>query len=89
MILAFSTVVPGFSDFDKMNPRGRASFAAFTASASNAFGVCLGMASAYDSTRIMPMLAAKILAGVFAMFVLNFFFPRLIGDENGDGKLVF
>ena len=82
MILAFSTVVAGYSDFDKMDPRGRATFAAFTASASNAFGVCLGMASAYDKSIVMPMLVSKILAGVMAMFVLSFFYPRLAGDEQ-------
>ena len=82
MILAFSTVVAGYSDFDKMDPRGRATFAAFTASASNAFGVCLGMASAYDKSVVMPMLVSKMLAGVMAMFVLSFFYPRLAGDER-------
>lgn len=82
MILAFSTVVPGFSDFDKMDPRGRASFAAFTASASNAFGVCLGMTAAYASHMLLPMLATKLLAGVFAMLMLKYFYPRLIKEEE-------
>lgn len=82
MIIAFSSVIPGFADYGKMNPKSKVAFSTFTASASNAFGVCLGITSAFAAELVMPMIATKLLAGCLAILSVKFFLPRLFTGEE-------
>lgn len=61
------TIIPGYIDYHKMNPRGKVVFAAFVASASSILGVHLAYIGVYAPTMLVPTMAAKILACIIAI----------------------
>jgi ethanolamine transporter len=82
IILAITSLVPGYSCFADMNPRGKVMFAAFSASAGCMLGCPLGFTSSVDQAIVMPMLLAKCCAGIFAMASGAFFARRLVSEQT-------
>lgn len=80
IILAITSLVPGYTDFEKMNGKGRVVFAAFSASAGCMFGAHLGFTSAVDTAVVVPMLISKVIAGVMGVLTACFFYSRLIKE---------
>ena len=82
IILAITSLVPGYSSYKEMNLRGRVVYAAFSASAGCMLGCHLGFTSSVDQSIVMPMLLAKVCAGVFAIIASMFFAKRLFTAEE-------
>lgn len=82
IILAITSLVPGYSSYKEMNLRGRVVYAAFSASAGCMLGCHLGFTSSVDQSIVMPMLLAKVCAGVFAILSSLFFARRLFSREE-------
>lgn len=82
ILLAFTSLVPGYSVFQDMNPKGRVVYAAFSASAGCMLACHLGFTSSVDTAVVLPMLIAKACAGVFAIFSAAVFSKRLF--KNGE-----
>lgn len=77
ILLAFTSLVPGYSVFKDMNPKGRVVYAAFSASAGCMLACHLGFTSSVDTAVVVPMLIAKACAGVFAVFSATVFSKRI------------
>ncbi|MCD8066101.1 MAG: ethanolamine utilization protein EutH [Oscillospiraceae bacterium] len=86
MIIAITSLVPGYSRYGEMNLRGKVVYAAFSASAGCALGAHLGFTSSMNSEVVAPMLLAKALAGVFALLSSAFFARRIFKDELARDK---
>lgn len=82
IILAFTSLVPGYSKFDEMNPRGKLYYAAFSASAGCMLACHLGFTSSVDPEVVTPMLIAKAIAGVLAMLSVALLSGRIF--KNGE-----
>ncbi len=82
IILAFTSLVPGYSKFHEMNPRGKLYYAAFSASAGCMLACHLGFTSSIDPEVVTPMLIAKVIAGVLAMFSVAVLHKRIFKAEE-------
>ena len=82
IILAITSLVPGYSSYKEMNVRGRVVYAAFSASAGCMLGCHLGFTSSVDQSIVMPMLLAKVCAGIFAITSSLFFAKRIFNKEE-------
>lgn len=82
MVMALTTLVPGFADYDKMNVKGRVVFAAFCASAGAVLGCHLGFTAATEQSVVMPMLAAQFISGVLAVISAHFFSGRIFTEKQ-------
>ncbi len=82
IILAFTSLVPGYSKFHEMNPRGKLYYAAFSASAGCMLACHLGFTSSIDPEVVTPMLIAKVIAGVLAMFSVAILHKRIFKPEE-------
>lgn len=82
IIMSATTIVPGYSTYDKMNGKGKLLFAALTAAATPALGVHLGVTSAMAPEMIFPMLVCRICGGVFAVISALLFSRRLFKPEE-------
>lgn len=82
IILAFTSLVPGYSKFHEMNPRGKLYYAAFSASAGCMLACHLGFTSSIDPTVVTPMLIAKAIAGVLAMVSVALLHKRIFKPEE-------
>lgn len=82
IILAFTSLVPGYSKFHEMNPRGKLYYAAFSASAGCMLACHLGFTSSIDPAVVTPMLIAKVIAGVLAMASVALLHRRIFKDAD-------
>lgn len=82
ILLAFTSLVPGYSKFHEMNPRGKLYYAAFSASAGCMLGCHLGFPSSIDPEVVTPVLVAKIIAGVLAMVSVALLHKRIFKPEE-------
>ncbi len=82
IILAFTSLVPGYSKFHEMNPRGKLYYAAFSASAGCMLACHLGFTSSIDPEVVTPMLIAKVIAGVLAMLSVALLQRRIYSREE-------
>ncbi|MGN1002893.1 MAG: ethanolamine utilization protein EutH [Oscillospiraceae bacterium] len=82
MVLSLTSVVPGYTSYHEMNTKGKVVFAAFTASASAAFGSHLGFTAATDQSIVAPMLLSQLLAGTLAIVSSLFFAKRIFTREE-------
>lgn len=82
LILAFTSLVPGYSQFKDMNPKGKVIYAAFSASAGCMLGCHIGFTSSVDQAVVMPMLLAKVIAGVLAIISALFFARRIFNKDE-------
>lgn len=80
IVIGLTSLVPGYTDFDKMNGKGKVVFAAFSASAGCMLGAHLGVTAAVDQTLVTPLLVSKIIAGIMAIACACFFYPRLVKE---------
>ena len=80
-LAAMASILPGFTVYHKMNVRGKIFLAGVTASAANMLGPHLGFVSNANPEMIIPMMAAKIIAGVLAIPLALWFGNRLFKDE--------
>jgi ethanolamine transporter len=81
-LISLATIIPTFTAFRDMNPRGKVVVAAFTASTANLLGAHLGFVSATDPTMIAPMMVAKISAGALALPLSVLFAGRLFPETK-------
>ena len=82
IVLAFTSLVPGYSKFHEMNPRGKLYYAAFSASAGCMLACHLGFTSSIDPNVVTPMLIAKVIAGVLAMASVALLHKRIFKKEE-------
>lgn len=82
IIMSATTIVPGYSTYEKMNGKGKLLFAALTAAATPALGVHLGVTSAMAPEMIFPMLVCRVCGGVFAVISALLFSRRLFRKEE-------
>jgi len=82
LLIACTSLVPGYSAYSEMNEKGKVVFAAFSASMGCLLGCHLGYTASVDQRVVVPMLVAQICAGIFAMFPATFFAKRLAGQKN-------
>ena len=82
IVLAFTSLVPGYSKFHEMNPKGKLYYAAFSASAGCMLACHLGFPASIDPTIVTPVLIAKIIAGVLAMFSVTIMHKRIFKPEE-------
>lgn len=82
IIMSATTIVPGYSTYEKMNGKGKLLFAALTAAATPALGVHLGVTSAMAPEMILPMLICRASGGVFAVITALLFSKRLFRPEE-------
>ncbi|MBR2666650.1 MAG: ethanolamine utilization protein EutH [Oscillospiraceae bacterium] len=80
MVVGLTSLVPGYSNFCNMNSRGKVIFAAFSASAGCMFGCHLAVTSSFGPDVVVPMLIAKVCAGVFAICMASYFYRRIFGS---------
>ena len=82
LLVGLTSIVPGYSSYDKMNGRGKIIFSALTASAIPMLGAHLGFTSSVDPGMIMPMLLSRCCAGIFAVLSALFFSRRIFSKEE-------
>ena len=82
IVLAFTSLVPGYSKFHEMNPKGKLYYAAFSASAGCMLACHLGFTSSIDPNVVTPMLIAKAIAGVLAMASVALLHKRIFKKEE-------
>ena len=82
IVLAFTSLVPGYSKFHEMNPKGKLYYAAFSASAGCMLACHLGFPASIDPEIVMPVLVAKAIAGVLAMFSVALLHKRIFKKEE-------
>ena len=82
IVLAFTSLVPGYSKFHEMNPKGKLYYAAFSASAGCMLACHLGFTSSIDPEVVTPMLIAKVIAGVLAMVSVAVLHKRILKPEE-------
>lgn len=82
IVMSATTIVPGYSTYEKMNGKGKLLFAALTAAATPALGVHLGVTSAMAPEMIFPMLVTRAIGGVFAVISALLFSRRLFKKEE-------
>lgn len=71
---ALVTNATTFGMMSKMNRKGAVVNSAFAVSASFAFGGHLAFTMAYDQTYVLPMIVAKVSAGIFAVLLAMLIF---------------
>ena len=67
------------NSMEKMNKKGVVHNSAFAVSAAFTFGGHLAITTAFDSDYVLPMIAGKIVAGVFAVALALVLYK---GDKN-------
>ncbi|MBQ8264230.1 MAG: ethanolamine utilization protein EutH [Oscillospiraceae bacterium] len=82
IILAFTSLVPGYSKFHEMNPKGKLYYAAFSASAGCMLACHLGFPASIDPVVVTPVLIAKAISGVLAMFSVTILHKRIFKPEE-------
>lgn len=87
IILAFTSLVPGYSKFHEMNPKGKLYYAAFSASAGCMLACHLGFTSSIDPAVVTPMLIGKCIAGVLAMLSVAVLHKRIFKAEELEDKV--
>ena len=63
------TNAPTFGVMEKMNKKGTVLNAAFAVSAGFSFGGHLALTMTFDSSYVLPMLAGKLISGIFAVLL--------------------
>ncbi|MDR0852162.1 MAG: ethanolamine utilization protein EutH [Clostridiales Family XIII bacterium] len=86
IMIALTSIIPVYTDYNKMNDKGKVVVAAFTASMGNMFGAHLGFASAVDPSAIGPMFVCKTIAGILAIPTAFFFYRHLFEKEKKVNK---
>ena len=81
MVIACTSLVPGYSSYGEMNLKGKVLFAAFSASMGCLLGCHLGYTASVDQAVVVPMLVSQICAGIFSMFPAVFFYRRIFAAE--------
>ena len=81
MMVSLGSIVPSFTNFKYMNVKGKIIMATFAGSVSNMLGAHLGFASGTNPDMILPMVVAKLAAGVLAIPLGLFFGMRLFRKE--------
>lgn len=82
ILVGLTSIVPGYSSYEKMNGKGKILFSALTASAIPMLGCHLGFTASVDAGMILPMLLSRCCAGVFAVLSASFFSKRLFSKEE-------
>lgn len=82
IVLAFTSLVPGYSKFHEMNPKGKLYYAAFSASAGCMLACHLGFPASIDPEIVTPVLIAKAIAGVLAMVSVTLLHKRIFKPEE-------
>ncbi len=82
IVIALTSLVPGYSQYSLMNNRGRVIYSAISASIGCVLGCHLGFTSGVDRSVVAPMLTAKFLAGLLALAAGAFFSRRLFSREE-------
>jgi len=77
ILVGLTSIVPGYSSYEKMNGKGKIIFSALTASAIPMLGCHLGFTASVDTGMIMPMLLSRACAGIFAVISASFFAGRI------------
>ena len=76
MIAALANNIPMFGMLKDMDNRGKVIAVAFSVPAAFALGDHLGFTSGNAPDYIFPMIAAKIIGGIFAVVIAFFFVPK-------------
>ena len=82
ILVGLSSLIPGYSSYGKMNPKGRVIFAAFSASGACMLGSHMGFTSAIDQSVVMPMLLSKCIAAVLGIAAACIVFKRMGLDDS-------
>ena len=80
-LASLASILPACTMYHKMNTRGKVLIAAAIGSFANMLGPHLGFAATANQNMIVPMLAAKIAAGILAVPLALWFGDRLFKDE--------
>ncbi len=78
---SLASILPACSAFSEMNIKGKVFISACIGSCSNMLGPHIGFAASANQAMIVPMLAAKIVAGILAIPLALWFGNRLFRDE--------
>lgn len=82
ILVGLTSIVPGYSSYEKMNGKGKIIFSALTASAIPMLGCHLGFTASVDTAMILPMLLSRCCAGIFAVLSASFFSRRIFSKEE-------
>lgn len=78
IVIGLTSIVPGYSSYGEMNPKGKMLFSALTASAIPMLGCHLGFTASVDTAMIAPMLITRVIAGALAVLSLKLFSKRFL-----------
>ncbi len=78
LLTTIGTSVPTYEMMDKMDKKGIVLNAAFSVSASFTFVDHLAFTVSFNENYIAPMIIAKLISGVFALFLANFMYKKRI-----------
>ena len=81
LIASLASVFPALDLVPKMNSRTRLLILSFLICGSFVFGDHLGFTAGVDQNMILPMIVAKLSAGVSAMLLAGILAPRLLKNE--------
>lgn len=84
LVASLANSIPMFSMLKDMDPRGKVINVAFAVSAAFVFGDHLGFTAGYDSEMLLPVIVAKIIAGLSAV-VVAFFLTKGLSKAKTDG----
>ena len=82
LLAALANYFPALNLVSQMNLKGKLLFLAFAMAASFVFGDHLGFTAGVDQGMVVPLVIAKLVAGVTALLLANAIAPKLIGNEE-------
>ncbi|MBO4992459.1 MAG: ethanolamine utilization protein EutH [Firmicutes bacterium] len=82
LLAALANYFPALNLVSQMNLKGKLLFLAFAMAASFVFGDHLGFTAGVDQGMVVPLVVAKLVAGVTALLLANAIAPKLIGNEE-------
>jgi len=88
MVATLANNIPMFGMMKDMDDRGKIINVAFSVSAAFVFGDHLGFVAGVAKDMIFPMIVAKLVAGVTAIFVAMFMADRTLGKQKKTDKVV-
>lgn len=77
MAISMIGIIP-LAPVREMNPKGRLLVFAFAVPAAFAFGDHLGYVASVESSMVLPMIAAKLTAGILALLLANLMAGRVL-----------
>lgn len=82
LIASLANNIPMFDMMKNMDNRGKIINVAFAVSASFVFGDHLGFTAGFNPDMIFPMIVAKLIGGITAIFVALFIANKTLGKEK-------